>query len=236
MTYLERKTNRLFILCITVFSILFSSGCSITEHRLDDKSPTVSELRLTPTPTPKAFRIKPFEVRIDINKIYIAKIVTAKGEIVLELYPDKAPIAVNNFVALSQEGYYDNITFHRVIRNFMAQSGDPTGTGGGDPGYTIQDEYNDLSHETGVIAMANKGVTNSAGAQWYITLSPQRYLDTMENGEKKQCKYIGIPCHTVFGKVVSGFDDVVKNITFRDPSKAPNYEGDLIKTILIEEK
>ena len=236
MTYLERKTNRLFILCITVISILFSSGCSITDHRLDDNSPTVSELRLTPTPTPKAYRNKPFEMRIDTNKVYIAKIVTAKGEIVLELYPDKSPIAVNNFVALSQEGYYDNITFHRVIRNFVAQSGDPTGTGQGGPGYTIQDEYNDLSHEAGVIAMANKAVTNSAGSQWYITLSQQPILDTMENGEKKPCTLLGTYCHTVFGRVIEGFDDVVKNITFRDPSKAPNYEGDLIKTILIEEK
>ena len=143
MTYLERKTNRLFILCITVISILFSGGCNINDHRLDDNAPTVSELRLTPTPTPDAFRTKPFEMRIDVSKIYIAKIVTAKGDIVLELYPDKAPIAVNNFVALSQEGYYDNITFHRVIRNFVAQSGDPTGTGQGVPGYTIQDEYNE---------------------------------------------------------------------------------------------
>ena len=98
MTYLERKTNRLFILCITVISILFSGGCNINDHRLDDNAPTVAELRLTPTPTPDAFRTKPFEMRIDVNKIYIAKIVTAKGDIVLELYPDKAPIAVNNFV------------------------------------------------------------------------------------------------------------------------------------------
>ena len=161
---------------------------------------------------------------------------TNKGNISLTIYALNTPITAANFLNLASRGYYNGITFHRVIRNFMAQSGDPTGTGQGGPGYTIQDEYNDLSHETGVIAMANKGVTNSAGAQWYITLSPQRSLDTMENGEKKQCKYIGIPCHTVFGKVISGFDDVVKNITFRDPSKAPNYQGDLIKTILIEEK
>ena len=73
MTYLERKTNRLFILCITVISILFSGGCNINDHRLDDNAPTVSELRLTPTPTPDAFRTKPFEMRIDVNKIYIAK-------------------------------------------------------------------------------------------------------------------------------------------------------------------
>ena len=73
MTYLERKTNRLFILCITVISILFSGGCIINDHRLDENAPTVAELRLTPTPTPDAFRTKPFEMRIDVNKIYIAK-------------------------------------------------------------------------------------------------------------------------------------------------------------------
>tara|TARA_A100001037_G_scaffold304986_1_gene343582 strand:+ start:8381 stop:9091 length:711 start_codon:yes stop_codon:yes gene_type:complete len=235
MIYLVRK-NKLFILCIAIFSFLAMSGCNITDYRLDEKSPTVSELRQTPTPTPKPYRTKPFEMRIDVNKTYLATIVTAKGDIVLELYPDKSPIAVNNFVALSQEGFYDNITFHRVIRNFVAQSGDPTGTGQGGPGYTIEDEYNDLSHETGVIAMANKAVTNSAGSQWYITLSPQPFLDTMENGEKKRCTLLGTHCHTVFGRVVEGFDDVVKKITYRDPSKAPNYQGDIIKTIIIEEK
>tara|TARA_B110000263_G_C15288710_1_gene502186 strand:+ start:724 stop:1425 length:702 start_codon:yes stop_codon:yes gene_type:complete len=220
---------------LILISILIFIGCDIAEYKIDEDAPTRLELNLTPTPTFAVFRTTPFEMRIDINKKYLATIKTAKGDILLELYPDKAPITVNNFVALSQEGYYDNMTFHRVIRNFVAQSGDPTGTGGGHPGYTIQDEYNDLSHEAGMIAMANKGITNSGGAQWYITLSPQTILDTMENGENKKCTLLGIHCHTVFGRVVEGFDEVVKAITFRDPSKAPNYNGDIIKTIIIKE-
>lgn len=127
---------------------------------------------------------------IDATKTYFVTVQTSKGAIELELYPQYAPNTVNNFVFLAREGFYDGVKFHRVIRNFMIQGGDPTGTGRGGPGYKFADELvnNPLKHETGVISMANAG-HNTNGSQFFITLSPQPHL----NGK-----------HTVFGKVVKG--------------------------------
>ncbi len=136
----------------------------------------------------------PPEMQIDPVKTYRAVIETDRGVIELELYPQHAPKTVNNFVFLAREGFYDGVSFHRVIGNFMIQGGDPTGTGRGGPGYRFEDEFqgNPLKHETGVISMANAG-PNTNGSQFFITHSPQPHL----NGR-----------HTVFGKVVSGQDTV----------------------------
>jgi len=136
----------------------------------------------------------PPEMQIDPAKNYRAVIETSKGVIELELNPQHAPKTVNNFVFLAKEGFYDDVSFHRVIKNFMIQGGDPTGTGRGGPGYKFEDELkeNPLKHETGVISMANSG-PNTNGSQFFITHSPQPHL----NGR-----------HTVFGKVVSGQDIV----------------------------
>ncbi|MBI2088384.1 MAG: peptidylprolyl isomerase [Deltaproteobacteria bacterium] len=132
----------------------------------------------------------PPEMQIDPKKAYKATIETKKGNIELELYPQHAPKTVNNFVFLAREGYYDGVSFHRVISDFMIQGGDPTGTGRGGPGYKFEDELkgNPLTHQTGVISMANAG-PNTNGSQFFITHSPQPHL----NGK-----------HTVFGKVVKG--------------------------------
>ena len=132
----------------------------------------------------------PPEMQIDSQKTYRTKIETNRGDIELELYPEYAPKTVNNFVFLAKEGFYDGVTFHRVINDFMIQCGDPTGTGRGGPGYNFEDEFegNPLRHETGVISMANAG-PNTNGSQFFITHSPQSHLDGM---------------HTVFGKVVEG--------------------------------
>ena len=137
------------------------------------------------------------EMQIDTNKKYMGEIKTNKGIIELELYPNHAPKTVNNFVFLAGKGFYDGISFHRVISNFMIQGGDPTGTGAGGPGYSFEDEVEDnpLTHETGVISMANAG-PNTNGSQFFITHSPQPHL----NGK-----------HTVFGKVVSS-QNVVDSI------------------------
>lgn len=134
------------------------------------------------------------EMKIDAKKKYLAKMDTNKGMIELELYPEFAPKTVNNFVFLASEGFYDGVTFHRVISNFVIQGGDPTGTGMGGPGYKFEDEVrnNPLKHETGMISMANAG-PNTNGSQFFITHSPQPHL----NGK-----------HTVFGKVVKGMDVV----------------------------
>lgn len=133
-------------------------------------------------------------MQIDINKNYTVSINTSKGIIEIELYPKHAPKTVNNFIFLSKEGFYDGVTFHRVISDFVIQGGDPTGTGRGGPGYKFEDELigNPLKHERGVISMANAG-PNTNGSQFFITHSPQPHL----NGK-----------HTVFGKVVNGIEVV----------------------------
>lgn len=136
----------------------------------------------------------PPAMMIDVKKIYKVTMETDRGTIELELYPVHAPITVNNFVFLVREGFYDGVSFHRVIPNFVIQGGDPTGTGSGGPGYRFQDETfgNPLKHESKVISMANAG-PNTNGSQFFITHSPQPHL----NGR-----------HTVFGKVVAGADVV----------------------------
>jgi peptidyl-prolyl cis-trans isomerase B (cyclophilin B) len=137
---------------------------------------------------------RPPEMQIDAKKTYRATIETNRGTIELELYPQHAPITINNFCFLAGEGFYDGITFHRVISDFMIQGGDPTGTGRGGPGYKFLDELrgNPHKHERGVISMANAG-PNTNGSQFFITHAPQPHL----NGR-----------HTVFGKVVSGLEVV----------------------------
>lgn len=146
----------------------------------------------------------PPPMQIDVAKMYLATIETDRGTIELELYPEYAPKTVNNFVFLAEQGFYDGVTFHRVIADFMIQGGDPTGSGRGGPGYRFEDEVkgNPLKHDTGVISMANAG-PNTNGSQFFITHSPQPHL----NGK-----------HTVFGRVVKG-QDVVDAIKQGDPMK-----------------
>ena len=154
------------------------------------------------------------EMTIDPTKKYIATIETEKGNIVAELYADKVPNTVNNFVFLAREGFYDNTTFHRVIEDFMAQAGDPTGTGRGGPGYRFADEFNaTLRHDgPGVLSMANAG-PNTNGSQFFIITKKDGtpWLDGK---------------HTVFGRVTSGMD-VVHKIEHlpRDRSDNPNAEN-----------
>jgi len=150
------------------------------------------------------------EMKIDTSKNFMAEIETDRGSIKLELFPNHAPKTVNNFVFLAQQGFYDGVSFHRVISNFMIQGGDPTGTGAGGPGYSFEDEVadNPLTHETGIISMANAG-PNTNGSQFFITHSPQPHL----NGK-----------HTVFGRVV-GSQDVVDSIR----------QGDKMERVIISE-
>jgi peptidyl-prolyl cis-trans isomerase B (cyclophilin B) len=126
-----------------------------------------------------------------------ATIVTEKGDIVIDLYGADAPLTVANFVKLAETGYFDGLSFHRVVANFVVQGGDPDGTGGGGPGYSINLEIApNLSHGEGAVAMARTSNPNSAGSQFYITLAPTPHLD-------KQ--------YAIFGQVVQGMD-VVKSI------------------------
>ncbi len=131
----------------------------------------------------------PPDMQIDPKKNYTATIETNRGNIVIELYAQHAPKTVNNFVFLAREGFYDGISFHRVINNFMIQCGDPTGTGRGGPGYRFEDEFagNPHKHGTGTLSMANAG-PGTNGSQFFITHAPQPHLDGK---------------HTVFGNVTS---------------------------------
>lgn len=160
------------------------------------------------------------EMTIDPSKYYFATLKTERGDIKIQLFADRSPMTVNNFVFLAREGFYDNTTFHRVIEDFMAQGGDPTGTGTGGPGYTFADEFwpGATFDRRGLLAMANAG-PGTNGSQFFITFAPAPWLD---GG------------HTIFGEVIEG-DEVLDQITLRDPMASPNTPGDLIETILIEE-
>ncbi|MBI4789728.1 MAG: peptidylprolyl isomerase [Chloroflexi bacterium] len=158
---------------------------------------------------------------IDASKQYSATVKMAKGgEFVIELYPDKAPITVNSFVFLAREGYFNCVTFHRVLEGFMAQGGDPTDTGSGGPGYEFVNEDSDLKFDKeGVVAMANAG-RDTNGSQFFITFAPAEFL----NGG-----------YTIFGQVTEGME-VVNAITRRDPQANPNFAGDMIESVTIKEK
>jgi cyclophilin family peptidyl-prolyl cis-trans isomerase len=159
---------------------------------------------------------------IDPQKEYIVTLKTEKGDIVLELFPDKAPLAVNSFVFLVRSGWYDQVTFHRVIPNYIAQAGDPTGTGFGGPGYAFENEIvGGLEFDReGLLAMANAGA-GSNGSQFFITYGPAETL----NGK-----------YTIFGQVIKGME-VLRSLDARNiDENADLPPGDLILTATVEEK
>ena len=158
-------------------------------------------------------------MKIDPKKKYKARMETDKGTMVIELFADKTPKTVNNFVFLSREGFYDGIIFHRVIKDFMAQGGDPTGKGIGGPGYKFADEFHaSLKHDKpGILSMANAG-PNTNGSQFFITHVPTPHLNNK---------------HSVFGQVVEGMD-VLNSIPPRDPMNASAPAVKIIK-VTIEE-
>lgn len=162
------------------------------------------------------------EMFIEVDRSYLATITMASGaQFVIELLPQSAPQTVNSFIFLAQEGWFDGVTFHRVIPGFVAQTGDPSGTGRGGPGYMLPNEIDpDLSHDgEGVVAMANSG-PDTNGSQWYITYDATEFLDGS---------------YTIFGRIQSGMD-VVRSITPRDPSQNPNSPpGDVIESVEITE-
>ncbi len=161
----------------------------------------------------------PPEMQIDPKKKYKARIDTDKGTIVAELFADRVPKTVNNFVFLAREGFYDGTVFHRVINDFMAQGGDPTGTGTGGPGYRFADEFHpSLKHDKpGMLSMANAG-PGTNGSQFFITHVPTPWLD------KK---------HSIFGQVVEGMD-VLMSIPARDPNQRQS-PAVKIRKVTIEE-
>ena len=158
----------------------------------------------------------PPKLSLESGKKYAAVMHTEKGDIKIQLFANETPKTVNNFVFLSKEGFYDGVVFHRVIQDFMAQGGDPTGTGSGGPGYKFEDEFNPkLKHDKpGVLSMANAG-KNTNGSQFFITHVPTPWLDFK---------------HSVFGEVIEGMD-VVLSIPPRDPM---NPKGPGVKILSID--
>ena len=157
---------------------------------------------------------------IDTDIDYQALLTTTDGEILVDLFEESAPITVNSFVALARDGYYDETTFHRVIDGFMAQAGDPTGTGSGGPGFSFDDEESGLQSSIdrrGILAMANSG-PDTNGSQFFITLGAAEWLDGL---------------HTVFGEVLEG-DDILGSIDIRDPASAATLGDSLISVEIIE--
>lgn len=206
---------------LTMILIVFAVvGLAILVGTLLKKDAATESAASPTTPSNNQSAAAAPEMIIDTSKQYLATVKMAKGgEFVIQLYADKAPVTVNNFVSLSLDGYYNGVTFHRVLEDFMAQTGDPTGTGFGGPGYQFDNEVSDLAFDKeGVVAMANAG-RNTNGSQFFITFNavPLKSTD-----------------YTIFGQVVSGMD-VVKSITLRDPQRNPDYTGDVIESITITE-
>ena len=162
----------------------------------------------------------PPAMEIDPTKKYTAVLDTDKGEIKIELFADKVPTTVNNFVFLARQGFYNNTIFHRVIANFMVQGGDPTGTGRGGPGYKFGDEFHpELKHnKRGVLSMANAG-PGTNGSQFFITHVETPWLDNK---------------HAVFGQLIEG-EEAFMSIPERDPSKVDSPAVTLKSVTIIEE-
>ena len=159
-------------------------------------------------------------VTIDPLKKYTATLHTTKGDIVIELFPDKAPLAVNSFIFLAREGWFDGVMFHRVLPGFVAQAGDPTGTGFAGPGYAFDNEISDLKFDKpGVMGMANSGPASN-GSQFFITYAAVSQLDGN---------------YTIFGQVIAGME-VVSQLTPRDPTSPNPPPGDVIQSVTINEQ
>lgn len=161
-------------------------------------------------------------VTVQENKQYIATLHTEKGDVVIQLFPDKAPMTVNSFLFLAREGWYDNITFHRVLPKLFAQTGDPSGTGKGNPGYYIITEIDPTLkfNKPGMVAMVNSG-PDTSGSQFFITYAPAAQYDGQ---------------YTIFGEVLSGMA-VLESLTPRDAQPGTDIPpGDKLLSVTIEEK
>ena len=216
---LQQQARNTQIMIVLGGLVLLVIAVALWMNRSGSAAPTNTNV-VAPTVASLQYDAEP-PMTIDVNKQYFATVKMAKGgEFVIQLYPDKAPRTVNSFVFLAREGYFNGTTFHRVLEGFMAQGGDPTGTGGGGPGYEFPNEDSDLTFDkAGVVAMANAG-RDTNGSQFFITFGPAEFL----NGG-----------YTIFGQVTEGMD-VVNSITRRDPEQNPTFTGDAIESITITEK
>ena len=227
---------RLAVLSTLLLAVCLAIACGDTPDstRISEK-PQESE-----SSSPKTYSSAP-AMSIDQSKDYSAVFeMETGGQFTVDLYEKLAPKTVNNFVFLANDGFYDGVTFHRVIPGFMAQGGDPTGVGSGNPGYYFDNELHpDALHDgPGILSMANKMEQNGKGtngSQFFVTFKETHFLDGFNSdGSQKDCSSPNTSCHSVFGKVTEGMD-IVNSITTRDPSTATT-PGDSIKTIKILNK
>jgi peptidylprolyl isomerase len=215
----RQKANRIISIVVIVLIVALLAWVIISSRQAEKTAagPTVAGSCQV---TQMQFATPP-PMQIDTSKQYFANVKMAKGgEFVIQLFPNKAPITVNSFVFLARKGFFNCVTFHRVLEGFMAQGGDQTGTGSSGPGYQFVNEKNDLLFDkAGVVAMANAG-PNTNGSQFFITFGPVGLAESD---------------YTIFGQVISGMD-VVNAITLRDPNQNPNFSGDVMESVTITEK
>ena len=228
------KLMKLLLMVAVITSVVVFTGCGKDEKQ--ETAPIVSEV----SNGYKIYDSAPL-LDIDTSKDYFAEFdMESGGKFTIDLYEKLVPITVNNFVFLAREGFYNGVTFHRVISGFMAQGGDQTGGGSGNAGYYFDNEFHpDALHDgPGVISMANKGIIEGKGTngtQFFITYKETHFLDGYRpDGSLKECAVPGTSCHSVFGKVSSGMG-VVNSISPRDPS-VPGPHGEAISSVSIIEK
>ena len=224
------KARRWLILALLVASALPFAACGSKPTMTPTPSPTPGTPKPSPTPTGTARTLQwpsPPAMTVDAARAYVATIKTNYGDIVVQLLPKDAPVAVNSFVFLARQGFFDGVKFHRVVKDFMVQSGDPTGSGSGGPGYRFADEKVVRDYLAGTLAMANAGA-NTNGSQFFIGLADLRTRLAKD--------------YTIFGTVTSGFDVVQKIGNVPVASKYPGGEVSSptvdvhINTVTIEEK
>ena len=215
----RRKTRQKYIQIITI-GVVVLAVVAIVWMVISSQKPKADTGKTAPTIAVMQFATPP-PMQIDVNKQYLATVkMVMGGEFVIQLYPDKAPITVNSFVFLARQGFFNGVTFHRVIDGFMAQGGDQTGTGMNGPGYEFVNEKNDLAFDkAGVVAMANSG-PDTNGSQFFITFGSVGLSESD---------------YTIFGQVISGMD-VVNGLTRRNPQQNPGFSGDAMESITIAEK
>ncbi len=223
-------SNWYLIQIIISFVILIVAGCSPSASQSSDESNLESVLPLNVSGTPDEIcqSVEPAEPEtrqfqraeqiLVPDTDYRAIFCTEEGAIYADLFENFTPLTVNNFIFLSLQNYYDNTTFHRVLEDFMAQGGDPTGTGTGSPGYRFEDEFVGFLHfdRPGLLAMANGGPATN-GSQFFITTSTPDNLNYR---------------HTIFGEILEG-QDVVENLRIRDPQTNPAFDGSRLNTVVI---
>lgn len=206
----NRKRVAFFYLILIVSAVLLLSGCGKDGSEIaggDHVAASAKQMSWGKMP----------DMQIDLDKSYVAKFQTSKGDFTIKLFTEDAPVTVNNFVFLAREGFYEGLPFHRIIESFMIQSGDPKGNGIGTPGYSIPDELSqELKYEVGTVAMANASQPNSGGSQFFICTGPDAANLNRE------------PNYSIFGKVESGMD-VVQAI-----SKTPLKDNLPAEKILIQ--